>query len=773
MSSPWESYQRYSRDKVPELLEPEFNRSLPALVTLLDDIAYAAEEAFLDFQALFQRLCEAVGNILGSHPDLDKLHSALTVLFANLAEMLETCSLYWRCRTLDPDRVELLGLDPSQPESSRSDGPPDALTHLNQFRELSLKVRASIGEASNCWGTAASALRYSLAEDPPHWLLRTELVVTAFPSLRSSQRMDLRADLDNLATRAKWHLENLLKLYESLDIEAEPELSELKAQGNAFFGARDFAGAEARYTAAIRIAVEDPGAAEDDAEPVGARGRGLAVLYANRAACRMAMGRYVYLTYLDATGDAEEAIAVDPTYAKAFARLAAIQEALGAHDRAAESWRRALAALPPPPAEDVQRAQYEAKLEAVMKHPVAATFPLSIGGERQLGRMPWDVAAAMLPRLRVERPVGGEHAFSSAWVIHGAYEDAMRGVRKMSQLQKHERYVGILGVVADLTNGILRDSRVIQIFNDDLIAQCDKQIFFETHAESVNASAWLEADPDPEVVVERALSRQRAEGWASVRPALSLTIRVWILRAFFDVVQRQRHDVVAECCKNSLAVLRRLRETWATAPKADRGVVLEDTFVYGVQALYLGALMQAHATSLASDLPDDLEPEADLLLDAIDEAHSEQHPADPGFASSFFLYPLGTAHATKGFYYCKMAELHPDEQGEWRRRAAHAYLAAAGCYPEDDEKHPRLLHAALQNMINARAFTVREALDVMARICASMPKARVLWEHSARGAAGSWADLEAVGAQEEELRRLVAQGRVTIDSYAGVQGVAN
>ncbi|KAJ7221741.1 hypothetical protein GGX14DRAFT_671134 [Mycena pura] len=227
MSSHWECYQIFSRDEVPEFLEPELSRSLPALVTLLDDIAYAAEEVFLDFEALFRRLGEAVGNILGPHPDLDKLHSALTVLFANLAEILETCSLYWKCRTLDP----------TDTESSRSDGPPDALTHLSQFRELSLKVRASIGEASNCWNTAASALRYSLAEDPPHWLLRTELVVMALPSLRSSQRMDLRADLDNLATRAKWHLENLRNLYESLDkvvdpysksgavVEAEPELS--------------------------------------------------------------------------------------------------------------------------------------------------------------------------------------------------------------------------------------------------------------------------------------------------------------------------------------------------------------------------------------------------------------------------------------------------------------------------------------------------------------------------------------------------------------------
>ncbi|KAJ7227473.1 hypothetical protein GGX14DRAFT_419786 [Mycena pura] len=228
MSPQWEAYQRYSRDKVPELLQPELNCSLPALVTLLDDIAYAAEEAFLDFQVLFLRLGEAVGRIFEPHPDLDKLHSALTVLFANLAETLKTCGLYyWRCHTLDP----------TDTKSSRSDGPPDALTHLSQFRELSLKVRASIGEASNCWKTAASALRYSLAEDPPHWLLRTELVVAAFPSLRSSQRMDLRADLDNIATKAKWHLENMRKLYDSLDkvvdpcsesgavVEAEPEFS--------------------------------------------------------------------------------------------------------------------------------------------------------------------------------------------------------------------------------------------------------------------------------------------------------------------------------------------------------------------------------------------------------------------------------------------------------------------------------------------------------------------------------------------------------------------
>lgn len=56
---------------------------------------------------------------------------------------------------------------------------------------------------------------------------------------------------------------------------------ELKAQGNALFGVKNFAEAEKMYTKAIETSDDDDS-------------KGLAVLYANRAACRLSLKRFVH-----------------------------------------------------------------------------------------------------------------------------------------------------------------------------------------------------------------------------------------------------------------------------------------------------------------------------------------------------------------------------------------------------------------------------------------------------------------------------------------------
>jgi hypothetical protein len=58
--------------------------------------------------------------------------------------------------------------------------------------------------------------------------------------------------------------------------------ADLKAQGNVLFIAKNFAEAEKKYTGAIEASTET-------ADP-----KGLAVLYANRSACRLSLKRFVY-----------------------------------------------------------------------------------------------------------------------------------------------------------------------------------------------------------------------------------------------------------------------------------------------------------------------------------------------------------------------------------------------------------------------------------------------------------------------------------------------
>jgi len=77
--------------------------------------------------------------------------------------------------------------------------------------------------------------------------------------------------------------------------------AELKAQGNALFSAKNFQEAENKYTKAIQ-------AGDEAADP-----KGLAVMYANRAACRLSLERFVFICgstivdrYMDAVSDARK-----------------------------------------------------------------------------------------------------------------------------------------------------------------------------------------------------------------------------------------------------------------------------------------------------------------------------------------------------------------------------------------------------------------------------------------------------------------------------------
>ncbi|KAJ7707341.1 hypothetical protein B0H17DRAFT_1191857 [Mycena rosella] len=537
--------------------------------------------------------------------------------------------------------------------------------------------------------------------------------------------------------------------------------SDLKLQGNALFSAKKFKEAGKKYTEAID-------AGDEAADP-----KGLAVLYANRAACRMSLKMY-----LDANNDAKKATQLDPTYAKAFARLASSQDTLGDYPDSKESWQRALDALPKfdlTQAEENQKTQYQAGLTAAavglekMKNtPIVGDQAIIMQGE---GRMPWDLAAAMLPCLRASLATNAESLCSSAWVIHGAYENFMLGVNKMNQLQIDtvaDQIKGMPGAIVDLTNGIMRDSRAIHFTDNEFISKYNKQMRLESGV----YKPWEEAGP--EMVIREALARQRDEGWDSVRPSLSLTIRGWIMRAVMDAGLRQRYDVAVEFFKRALDVLRSLRESWILVPKIDRGVIFEKTFLFGIQHLYIEAIMQSYALNPSVDTLEELEKESDLLIREVDGALGEprsQEPVDPGFVSSFYTYPRALAYAMKGLCYNKKAALITTNTRELHRKAALAYIKAADSFPQDDEKHPWFLNVALQNMIQARSFPLRETLDIMKRIRVTTPTAKAIWERSSLSMSGLWQILEGVGSQEKELRSMVAEGKFTMDSFVGAEGL--
>ncbi|KAJ7471475.1 hypothetical protein B0H11DRAFT_1730055 [Mycena galericulata] len=531
--------------------------------------------------------------------------------------------------------------------------------------------------------------------------------------------------------------------------------AELKAQGNALFSAKNFEIAGKKYTEAIQ-------ASDEATDP-----KGLAVLYANRAACRLSLKRY-----MDSCDDAKKATELDPTYAKAWARLAAAMDAIGSYPESQKHWKRALDALPKSnlkAAELTQKAQYQAGLDAAIagvtrlkNTPTVGEKAIIVQGE---GRLPWELAAAMLPGLRVQRPPN--HA-SSAWVIHGAYEEFMSGVRKMKQLQIDpvtRQVRGMPGAVADISNGILRDVRVLHFTDNDFITQYNNQINLESNVHR----PWRESGP--EVVIREALERQRSEGWNAVRKPISLTIRAWIMRGVMEGGLRQRHDTALEFYRRSLETLRGLRSEWLLEPKANRGAVFQQSFIFGVQNFYIDSIMQTYSDNPSPELLEELLQESDLLIREVDEALrnqvQSQEPVSPGFLSSFYVYPRGTAYANRGFYYSKQAVLHPNEEKAFLRKAAVEYLKAVDCFPPDDEQHPWFLNIAVKNMLASHLFPLRETLDVMKRIRETAPQAKAIWERSALSAAGLWDILDEVGKQEESLRSLLAQGKFTLDACIG------
>ncbi|KAJ7238574.1 hypothetical protein B0H12DRAFT_1137244 [Mycena haematopus] len=542
-------------------------------------------------------------------------------------------------------------------------------------------------------------------------------------------------------------------------------LADLKAQGNALFGAKNFAEAEKKYTAAIEAGDE----ANDS--------KVLAVVYANRAACRLSLKRY-----MDANVDAKKATTLDPTYAKAYARLATGQDRMANYLESKQSWKSALDALPQTdlkPAEEVQKAQYEAGLEAATAALIKAqntvlsqdngTFIEVRGGT---GRMPWDLAAAIIPRLRLQRPTAiSPELYSSAWVIAGAYEDFMSGVCSMNQLRVIDsatgKTAGIPGAIVGLTNGIMRDVRVMHFPDNDFLTKYNKQVGFEAQAHR----AWTEGGP--EVVIREALARQRKEGWNATRPALSLTVRAWIMRGIMDSHVLQRNVVGVEFYKNCLTVIRTLDEHWILESKENRGVIFEKTFMFGVQQLYLNAVMQSYSNSDGStEILEDLFKQSDLLIREIDEALRQPRstePVDPGFVSSFYLYPKGEAYAMKGFYYNKMSMKNGNDRRAFSRKAALEYFAAAKCFPQDDEKHPWFLHVALDNMLNSHSFPLRETLEVMKQIRLAVPKANEIWEYSSLKAAGSGDIFDKIAKQEQEMRDMVAEGKGSLDACIGIE----
>ncbi|KAG1733916.1 uncharacterized protein EDB91DRAFT_1148001 [Suillus paluster] len=510
-----------------------------------------------------------------------------------------------------------------------------------------------------------------------------------------------------------------------------PAATQLKDEGNELFKKQDYVGAFAKYTEAIAL---------DDKN---------AVLYANRAACSYGLNRY-----LDAADDAKMATEVDPAYSKGWSRLAASRYALADWERSAEAWQKALDALPKDnltPAEQRQKDQYTVDLNAAQARiKVVSELPLARFRASD-GKLPWQVATEMLPEMR---KAGLKKVSSSAWVIAYAYEEFTKGVKIMNELKKvpHPQapggfaYHGNLQASTYLTNGLMRDERAFHINQPDWITAYNQQAW---HSDGL------------ETVKELVQTRLKEKGWNDVRPALSVTVRyvvgasAWIMRGALDGKLRNEPQAGVQFLKRAVDLLEWGRNIWKNVTHTDRGAIFQDTFVRGVRSMHLSMFMDAYHTDpgLNSKFPlEHLKEEAEDLLKEIYIASKtpSKEEVDPGFVSSYCIYPAGMAYSDL------VERMFSFVNG------AKAYMEAAGKYPEDDELHAWYLSCAMDCMRNA-GVSIRDFNKVANDLRKAVPKMMKIWTVSALQQGGRDEKIQANLDSADNMMKRIAEGKLTLE----------
>lgn len=491
-----------------------------------------------------------------------------------------------------------------------------------------------------------------------------------------------------------------------------------------------------------------------------------AVLYCNRAACHLAL-----IAYLEAIRDAEKAIALDPAYSKAWARLASAQDSLELFAPAIKSWQSAINTFTKAdlkPAEIKQREQYLSSLEATKRKErqvgeenmrAASLHGVVMNGIGK--KMPWDCARELLPEL-----ITGQIR-SSAIVLHSAVEQFDEAVKTMHlvkwiQTPTGKALVGVTGALVDMSNAILQDKRCFRIGSGDWVEKYNLQL----RMENTKAKA-----PNPEDKIEILIAEFHrlfiAGSWDAVRPAVSITIRSLILKAFIEGGMKKTDAESVRMYDKALAILRWGREQWCDIPREERGTVFDDTFVRGVRHLRLDFYMNAWAedrNSIEFTLKGLLE-ESDSIIDEIRSGPAGN--SNLAFNMAFYDYIEGSALAMKGFCYN-----HIPRQGKLGsvdkildslKQSAKCYFEAAEKFPQDDELHVWWLNVGLDIFFQTGA-PLRETIPIMERIRKAVPMMKRIWEHSSMSLESRDQILQRTLWFEEDVKRELDEGRATLDS---------
>ncbi|KAF9068932.1 hypothetical protein BDP27DRAFT_1326133 [Rhodocollybia butyracea] len=542
------------------------------------------------------------------------------------------------------------------------------------------------------------------------------------------------------------------------------EVKRLKDEGNAFFIKKDYIKAASLYSEALLLDENN------------------AILYANRAACRLALGEH-----MDAFDDAKKATEIDPFYAKGWSRGAAILEAMSEFVSAAKMYQKAIDVLSklqsPTEMELKLQKQCEDKLFDVRK---AAKLPRYLSEaatevRQDEGMMPWQAAHAAIPDLVAS------NTLSSAFSIHFANMDFTHGLQDLKLMERipvkggtQMMFKAKTGVLGDFSNAILRDSRVLRIEEGDFLARFAEQVQCER-----NQWKGFSFETGPEALQEMAIVRLKKEGWDSLRPALSVQIRHWVVIGFIAHKVTSNYTFAVESLRNALNFLTWGRKVWKDVSKEERGTIFDITFRRGVWNLYLDSLMAALGPDRRNiSLLETLFEEAEAVIKDVDQnpfdASSFNNP-DPGFILSFFSNIKANALASKAFYHATMGQIGQDCHENPRtvkghlKAAMNLYIDAANCLPEDDENHPWFLNCAY-NFMESSNVSASRVMKVLARIRLALPKMEKIWWQNAQAPKPAWKSTYArLMKIEERAKLLIAEKTMTLNGpfvWKVMQGIS-
>ncbi|KAF9262660.1 hypothetical protein L218DRAFT_929118 [Marasmius fiardii PR-910] len=183
-------------------------------------------------------------------------------------------------------------------------------------------------------------------------------------------------------------------------------------------------------------------------------------------------------------------------------------------------------------------------------------------------------ALAMIPQLECNRDFE-----SSVWIISQAYLSLEQGNEWMNQMKTEAKAGGELTrarlkVMELLSNAIMLDTRAFHITDSNWGKKFEMQLKIEND----HHKAWSQFGPDKLFrEVEERLAR---EGWDS---------------------GGVRRNVVSEAehMARAIEVIEWGRKTWENVPSKDKGVIFLDSFLRGVQKLYIDALVKVVTVKLS------------------------------------------------------------------------------------------------------------------------------------------------------------------------------